>query len=88
MFFFLSFTSAVSNKLYYTADEPYFQTNAPSIDKKSTVVSVGSSNKKMRYKRSALLSLKFAAIQSAFAFNFVALLIMMSTHSALSGRAK
>ena len=32
--FFLCFTSAVSNKLYYTADEPYFQTNAPSIDKK------------------------------------------------------
>ena len=78
----------MSNKLYYTADEPYFQTNAPSIHKKSTVVSVGSSNKKMRYERSALLSLKFAAIQSAFAFNFVALLIMMSTHSALSGRAK
>ena len=78
----------MSNKLYYTADEPYFQTNAPSIHKKSTVVSVGSSNKKMRYERSALLSLKFAAIQSPFAFSFVALLIMMCRHSALSGGAK
>ena len=78
----------MSNKLYYTADEPYFQTNAPSIHIKSTVVSVGSSKKKMRYERSALLSLKFAAIQSPFAFNFVALLITMSRHSELSGRAK
>ena len=42
----------------------------------------------MRYERSALLNLKFAAIQSAFAFSFVALLIIMSRHSALSGRAK
>ena len=78
----------MSNKLYYTADEPYFQTNAPSIHKKSTVVSVRSSHEKMRHERNTLLSLKFAAIQSAFAFNFVALLIMMSRHSARSGRAK
>ena len=87
MFFFHCFTSAVSNKLYYTADEPYFQTNAPSIHKKSTVVSVRSSHKKMWHAMPCSV-LKFAAIQTAFAFSFVALLIMMSRHSGRSGRVK